>query len=156
MTDRRRLLKAAAAAPVIATLPATVGVALANGSAHGCMVRAAGATADGFIDHITENPDQYMRILAHRRTCKDGDFFLVAGKWRNVRGEEVRTPSQGPAKRLASDKETHVLITFKPDNMMTEVERIEVNFDGIPDGTTALTGSCWTSVAPGSNLEGFS
>jgi hypothetical protein len=84
----------------------------------------------------------------------------VWGKWyyQSVSDEfakPVDKPSQGSEKvnTESGDTEVWVAVAFTPDESMTDIEQIAVDFNGFASGETALNGSCWTSVSPGANLD---
>ena len=150
--DRREALKAAAiATPIIATLPC--GAAIANSSSHNCVLPAQKLTEMGGVTKISPSEDQWLRVQAYKRVCKDGDYYRLLGKWYYQDGTVRVKPSQGPRTTTKEDIEVYLAIAFTLDQNLAKVDKIEINFKEFEPGTTALTGSCWTSVAP--NVEGL-
>ena len=143
-----KLMNRRQASTIIATLPC--GAFAANSSSHQCIMSA----MDEEQTLIQPNADEFVRVLAYRRTCNDGFYFLVDEQWYTEGSLQVDKPSQGPEQRTDKDEKVFIAIAFTPTENMDGIGEAILRFDEFPHGATALNGSCLASVAPNINLPG--
>jgi len=136
------------ASTIIATLPC--GAFAANSSSYQCVMSA----MDEEQTLIQPNADEFVRVMAYRRVCNDGPYYLVDEQWYTEGSVKVQKPSQGPEQRTDKDEKVFVAIAFTPTENMDGISEAILRFDEFPHGATALNGSCLTSIAPNINLPG--
>jgi hypothetical protein len=155
--DRRSLLKAAAAAtPMIATLPC--GAAVANSSAAQCIANDKAAHPEEVNVLGSSLPDTFLRYDAWRRNCSTPPaapvyyyYVITLAKWYDQDGNYVPSPgcrtTTNPGGR--GDVKVFVLKHWIPNTSNTNI----VADDFYPvtklnENNQGITASCYTSVAP--------
>ena len=147
MGETVNLMNRRKASTIIATLPC--GAFAANSSSYQCVMSA----MDEEQTLIQPNADEFVRVRAFKRICADGPYYLIDDQWYSD-SVKVQKPSQGPERRTDKDEEVFIAIAFTPTEDMAGISEAILRFDEFPHGTTALNGSCLTSVAPNINLPG--
>ena len=174
---RRRLLRAAAAAPLMATLPS--GAAYANVSAFQCVVSSKSSSDAGSPLLSRSGRDQWVRQVATSRrfrTTMHGfaeikDGWLIGSTWYDAQGN-IFVPNLGVGCSIVTDycpvgspATVYVLVIYQP--VPNGINPTSVNVIGIypqysiPSNRPSqvnnigLFVSCMCSVAPGSNPSGF-
>ena len=154
--DRRALLKAAAAAaPIVATLPC--GAALANTSAAQCIANNQAANPPEVDTPATPGgpqEDTFLRYMAWQRRCGRALYYYVytpaGNQWYKADGT-VENPTCGDLTPGGTgDVKVYVLAHWIPNPASTSVTANGfypvTKLDGTNQGITA---SCYCSVDPG-------
>lgn len=147
---RRRILKAAASAPVIFTLPS--GAALAAGSltcAAKSLERATGETVDG----VTVAPDAWMRFsvpgLRLRFTGnRVVDGFRLDGSLYQVVGSDVVLISETPVNEASNGQTYFLLVDYEAysDPIVSPDDPASYVYLGTPTANPIAGASCWNSL----------
>lgn len=172
-STRRRLLRAAAAAPLMATLPS--GAAYANVSAFQCVVSSKTSSDDGAPLMSRSGRDTWVRqaVTTRRfRTTQHGtaevkDGWLLGGVWYDANGQTF-VPNLSGSCSIATDYcpvgspgTAYVLVIYRP--VPDGVDPTSVDVIGLypqysteynrPSqvGNIGLFATCMCSVAPGSD-----
>jgi hypothetical protein len=166
---RRNLIKAAVSMPIIATIPS--GAVAANASTNQCIISAKNELEErgkemGVIMPVEEQgnkysaptPDQYLRAYVSVGEIKDRNnpgfkkypVYQLGEKYVDNDGNEYT----GDAIVFKEKGKALVAIVFRHNENMSEVELIGLWPDvGLYDDNIALSGSCWTSLSPNSQLD---
>ncbi len=146
---RRKLLKASAAAPLVATL--TSGVAQANTSAFQCMNKETNPQPPIDGNKFRQSEDSAVRFKAIRYKKRgEKTVFKIGDKYYYYGGRDVtdRVASGDINLDNFNAKEGYVLDVYEPNDSLTSARRLgpwpEVQFDSAAN--QPLFQSCWTSV----------
>lgn len=163
---RRKILKAAAAFPMIATIPS--GSAMANASTNQCIVSAKedlinrGEESMGVLmptqlqgnEWELPTPDEYLRMsvpvgeLKERGNASFKVFpaYKIGEKYVDNSGNEY----SGDALMFKQASNAYVAVVFQHNENMSDAHFIGLWPDeGLYNENIALTGSCWTSISNG-------
>ncbi len=143
---RRRILRAAAGAPVVFTLPS--GTALAATSLwclENSMERASREAFPATVMHEQPNPGDWVRVAVPKlRFQKGGSENIIEGymidyTWHQVAGEAVVDPESAPwQSRNPTGEYYYLLVDYSSGNPIPH---------GSSQGTPIHGTSCWTSLA---------
>lgn len=145
---------------------------MANASAHQCIQSAVNDLAErgeegiGVInpekiakgDWQDATPDEYLRLKVPMGSLKDKEnkefkvmpCYKLGDKYFDAQGNEY----SGDTLKFKEKGDALVAIVFRPNDDKSDVELVGVWPDeSLGVGTTPLNGSCWTSIAPNSDIS---
>ena len=142
---RRRILKAAASAPVVFTLP--MGTALAANSIS-CAVKSADRAANETVAGVTTAPDAWMRFSLPGFTINQSggpvSGFNFDGRWFRVNGDgsvTVVTPNGTPR---ANGVTYYALVDYEAYSLGQPASMYV--YTGTPIDNPIAGASCWNSL----------